>query len=364
MAGVRLTVICQALDESDPVLANHVRWVASLADHADVHRIVVLALRAGPADLPGNVEVRTFGASTRPGRLARFARRVVEVLRKGDADCFLVLQGGPYPALLLPVRLLLRRPVYQWKAHPHVGPAMRFYARCCLDLVLTSAPGSFPLDVPKRRVIGQGIDDLRFRPSDTAPDRDLVTVGRVAPSKRLDEVLAAVAACRDRHHRTLCLDVVGPVSPGDEGYLADLRARCSSLGITDQVRFVGPVLQAELPDLLVRYRAFLNFSATAFDKAAGEAMAAAIPVVTTNPVLGELLPAEVRSLLVASPGDVDAQAARLHAVAGLDDAGRRRVGSALREVVVRDHGLAAWAGRVMAEIVAERPSVRVGEAAR
>ncbi|MDP8972143.1 MAG: hypothetical protein M3N45_02985, partial [Actinomycetota bacterium] len=144
--------MCKAVDESNATVATQVSWIRTLARHSEVEQVRVLTRHVGPADLPGNVTVRSFGSGGWPRTIARFLREVVR-LRPSDVDCFFVAQGGPYPALLLPLKRILGRPLYQWKAHPHISPRMRFYARYCDDLVFTPTPGSFPMALDSVRVV-------------------------------------------------------------------------------------------------------------------------------------------------------------------------------------------------------------------
>jgi len=105
-------------------------------------------------------------------------------------------------------------------------------------------------------VIPTGLDLHRFRPAqseeeradvralraslDIAPDqRVLLSVGRLAKEKNLDEVLEMVASA-DRADAVLVL-------VGDGPYRGELEARARALGITERVRFAGVQAPAEIP---------------------------------------------------------------------------------------------------------------------
>ena len=151
--------------------------------------------------------------------------RSAQAIRCRQADFFFVLQGGPYPALLLPVKLLTGRRVYQWKTHSYVNRRMAFYARWCDDLVFTATPSSFPLALPNVRVVGHGIDMQQFQPMpDDGPGTgDLIAVGRLTPVKRLDRLISAVAACRGSSGRMWSLDICGPELESDRELSSDAR---------------------------------------------------------------------------------------------------------------------------------------------
>ena len=65
----RLVFLTQAVDPGHPALAATIPKIRALA--ARVNEVVVLAQSANGAELPENVEVRTFGAATRTGRVER-----------------------------------------------------------------------------------------------------------------------------------------------------------------------------------------------------------------------------------------------------------------------------------------------------
>jgi glycosyltransferase involved in cell wall biosynthesis/peptidoglycan/xylan/chitin deacetylase (PgdA/CDA1 family) len=364
MAMLKPVLICQAVDENDPISATLVRWIRSLASDSSVASVRVLTLRAGRYELPDEVTVVDLGVGT-AARLWNFYAAVARALHRGEADFFFVLQGGPYPALLFPVKLLSGRRVYQWKTHTHVSRSMAVYARWCDDLVFTATRSSFPLDLPNVRVVGHGIDLDLFRPpaADVTATADLVAVGRVTPVKRLDRLVTALGVVRDTAGSARSLDVYGPELEADRQHRAQLDDLVAQLGLSDTVRFLGAVPQDELPAVLGRHRAAVSFSDGGLDKAIAEAMACGLPVISTNAAFAELLPHDLRALLVLDHDDVDAQALGMRRVLELDERDRRAIGARLRAIVAEQHGLEQFWGKILAEIGASRPN-RAASAAR
>lgn len=343
--GLKVGYTCKAVAADHPTVGTQVRWIAALARDPRVDSVHVFTPERGPGELPANVTVHVLPPGPwwrkAPAFVAATAGRETAAL-----DFFLVVQGGPYPALLLPWKARTRRTLAHWKAQPHASPRMRFYARWCDDVIFTPTAGSFPHQRDKVRVIGHGIDTDLFRPGTSAPDRDLAVITRVARIKHLDEVIRAVAAASGHPQ----VDIVGPTRPPDVEYERELRALAASLGVADQVHFLGPRTHGEVAAALPRYRAVLNFSATAFDKAVGEAMACGVPVITTNPCAVEVLPEAWRDRCTAPAGDATAQAACIDAVRAWDPATRAGAAQALRAAVERDHSLAALFGKIIAEV--------------
>ncbi len=346
---LRIVFICQAVDLDDPVLATTVRWINALARKPRVERVTVLALRTGRFSLPPNVEVHRVGAGNSIAALARFYRTLIRSLRPRP-HVFFVYMGGDYPLLLMPFKLVLRIPIVQWKTHPVLTRAMRFYTRWCNDLVFTAARASFPIDTPKRRVVGHGIDTELFR-IEAQPQRgDLVTTGRIAGSKRIDQMARAVAHANRSFGSGYRLNVYGAPAAGKEAYANELEALIGELEASEWVALQGAVAQEELPALLNAHRAFLNFSNTGIDKAVLEAMACGLPVLTTNDSTTELLPSELRPALVAEKDDPEAQAAKVHALLQRPDSELTQLGRQLRAFVENEHGVDALFDRILEEV--------------
>ena len=102
----RLVFLTQSVDPAHPVLAATIPKIRALA--ARVDEVVVLAQSGGGEGLPSNVDVRTFGAATQPGRAWRFERELARAL-PADAVVAHMIPGlrpagcaagasAPYPA--------------------------------------------------------------------------------------------------------------------------------------------------------------------------------------------------------------------------------------------------------------------------
>jgi colanic acid/amylovoran biosynthesis glycosyltransferase len=153
------------------------------------------------------------------------------------------------------------------------------------------------------------------------------------PKKGVDLLVRAAATLSERHP-DLVVDVVGdgPLRP-------ELTALADSLGLGGRVRFHGPATAAEVQAALVRCRAFVlpcridaDGDRDGMPTVLVEALARAVPVVSTDVVgIGELVVDGETGLLVP-PEDVDALAAALDRLLG-DAALAARLGLAGRRLV-------------------------------
>lgn len=346
---VKVVFICQAVDLDDPLHGSATRWIQALARNPGVADTRVLALRTGRHELSGVEDVHRFGRSNRLAGLIAFYRGLARSLRPRP-DFFFVHQGGPYPLLLLPVKVLMRVPVVQWKAHPIINPDMAFYARWCDDLIFTSARAAFPMDLPKVRVVGQGVDIEFFRVEDRPPLGELITVGRIAPIKGVEQMIRALAYANRTYGTAYRFNVYGPALPGTESYMSGLEDLIDELGARDWVTLHGPVLQEDLPALLNGHRACLNFSTGAIDRSVVEAMACGLPVISNNDSVTEIMPPDLRPATITDKQSTELQARTIHELLGRPEAEITQLGQRMRDLVVSEHSLDPLFDRILAEV--------------
>jgi glycosyltransferase involved in cell wall biosynthesis len=203
---------------------------------------------------------------------------------------------------------------------------------------VTSVPEGFTLPSTKVSVIGQGIDASTFRPSymySAVPPLRLVTVGRVAPVKRPDAMIDAVAELTARGVAST-LDFVGPEGEFDPGYIDMLQARAAARGVRASVRFRGAMQPEQIACVYAGRHAAMNMSRPgAIDKAGLEAMCSGLPLVTSNHAYASILDT-VDMPICPTPQEAAGACARL---ARLTDAERSSIGRRLHEEVVRRHSL-------------------------
>jgi glycosyltransferase involved in cell wall biosynthesis len=344
-----IVFISQAVDRDDPVLPHTVRWIEALAGKRDVDHTAVLALRTGRYDLPDNVDVYRFGRSNRLATLAAFYRGVVRSLRR-KPDVFFIHQGGPYPLLLMPFKAVSKIPIVQWKAHRVITHAMAFYARRCDDMIFTATRGSFPMRISKVRIVGHGIDTQAFRSEAAAPRGDLIAAGRIAPIKRVEQMVRAVEQANRTYGTAYRLNIYGPTTPGHEAYAAGIEALIDRLGARSRVALHGPVRHEDLPRLFNGHRVCLSFGRTGIDKSALEAMACGLPVICTKESVAEIIPPALAPLLITDRESTEAQAVTIHELLRQPDAEVARLGELMRAVVVAEHSVDQLFDRILDDI--------------
>ncbi len=290
---MKLLIVTQSVDREDPNLGAFYYWFEELARQCE--QVVILASRASPHTLPGNVEVHTFGATTRLGRIWKFW----EVFSREYAGCDAVLfhQIPEFVLAAAPFLIARRRPSALWYAHKSVTPALKMAERLVTYIFTSSAEG-FRLPSKKVLWVGQAINMEFFSPGTEDKGKKsrggirLITVGRIAPVKNYELIIDALVALGRTKGPQWTLDVVGgPIMPRDVEYAAALKRRAEEAGLTDRIHFLGSRAYSEIPSLLREHDIFLNMSQTgSLDKAVLEAMSCGLSVITANEAYRAFLP--------------------------------------------------------------------------
>ena len=350
---MNLLVFNLAMDADDPVLGHTTSWTNALARRCD--HVSVITMRAGRLDVEPNVEVHTLGKElglSEPRRLARFYGLMHSALRERRIDACFAHMAPLFAVLFAPVAKSKRIPILLWYAHSSVTPTLRL-AHALVDRCVTASADGFRLSSEKLFVIGHGVDVERFRPpSTTGPvyGRTAVSVGRIAPVKRIDEMVDALSILRDRG-LDLRLRLFGSASTADDRrYEADLRQRVTSDRLTDQVSFDGPVPFPEIPHAYRCGGVFVNLSETgAIDKAILESMASGCVPVSRNASYAAIVRDQDLDWLVPGSGAASVADQIVRALELPADA-RSSIVRRLRKIVIDQHGLDRLADSTIAHL--------------
>ena len=204
------------------------------------------------------------------------------------------------------------RKLQRWRWYSCIGMQKRVARR--LDHLITVSESArcdiareFRIPAGRLRAVPNGIDTDLFRPLpaiEREPDRILVTHSADNPLKGLSHLLAAAAEIsRTRKHFKLV--VIG--APPKDG---EVERRVRQLGIRQRIEFTGRVRDADLVRHYARAAVAVVPSVyEGFGLPAGEAMACAVPVVSTT---GGALPEVVGDAgLLVPPADPAALAAAI-----------------------------------------------------
>jgi glycosyltransferase involved in cell wall biosynthesis len=208
------------------------------------------------------------------------------------------------------------------------------------SVVADSAYNAGELEVagwPDATVIPLLLDLPSPPPTSEPSDPSILFVGRIVPSKRIDDLIRVLGYVREHHIPGATLDIIGAL-PERGTYAEDLRSLIDQLGLRGAARLRGRVSDADRDAAYARAGVYLSMSAhEGFCAPLLEAMAHGLPVVAR--AAGAVRETTGRAALLVHGPDI--------ALAG------EAVAAALTDMGVRS-GLRANAVRRLADV---RPEV-------
>ncbi len=346
---MHLVILTQVLDSQDAVLGFFHGWCEEFARHVD--RLTVFAQRVGTVSLPGHVDVRSLGKDEGGGHLTMLRRLVggLTGLRGGRRpDAVWAHMVPKFVLYAAPVVVPRGIPIYLWYTHKGVDRNLRL-AVPLVRKVFTASEESFRLKARHgvRVVTGHGIDCRHFVAGPRPRPVDVLTVGRLAPSKGQDELLAALALLPECPRTEIAGEIL---LPGDAPFRAALHETAARL-FPGRVNFLGAVPWPAVAEVMRRARVMVNASRTgSVDKVVLEAMACGTLPLTCNESFTPLLGPELAPLLMFRQNDPADLAAGLLRLMAMNDTDAAALGERLRDLVRRDHDLSRLIPRMVSDM--------------
>ncbi len=353
---MRVLMITQKLDKTDPVLSYTLRWIQALSKRVEHVHVLCLERHLETFDelFPANVTTWSMGKENGVGRLREFVayyRVLSQVI--GQIDVIFSYMVPRYALLAVPLAKPRRIPVGLWYTHPTADRELRL-AVALLDWIATAFLDRFPLPGAKVHEIGQGADVSQFY-TEGAPKDDpplIVTVGRLSPMKHHETLLDAASLLRDRYGNPPCRFVVaGDVMPNSPaGYRDTLLSRRETLHLSpEQFDFPGAIPSEAVSQLYQRATLSTNLMpAGSFDKAALEAMVSGLPVIGVNPAFIPIWGEHAACLQLERSDDAVQLAERLSTLLQMPRIERERIGADLQKRAITLHSLDGQMDRLVA----------------
>lgn len=369
---MRFLIITQKIDEQDAVLGFMHGWIAEFSRQTE--SVLAICLEKGQVNLPQNVRVFSLGKEEnnflrQPADsifnfqsisnlkifkklkyIWKFVRYIVQFRKEYEA--VFVHMNPEYIVLGGIFWKLFGKTVTLWYAHKNVPWHLRL-AQIFIDVVFTSTMSGFRLPSTKVKVVGQGIDVEKFKMENgkrKIADRKfrIVTVGRITPSKDYDTLVEAIEKIHQDIAVPIEVSIIGPTSvASDEAYLKQLKEKITEKGLNKIIFFLGPIGNSNLPETLQKYNLFVNMGHTgSLDKAVPEAMASGLPVLTCNEAFKDVLGPYTVDLMYPK-GDSGALTLKIKQIIELSEDKRQALGEALRAIVISDHSLKSFVGKII-----------------
>ncbi len=269
---MRLLVVTQTVDLDNPVLGFFHGWIEELASRYE--SVVVICLFEGRHSLPANVEVFSLGKEKREAHRPEYAQRFLALAwgLRSKYDSVFVHMNQEYVLIAGWLWKLLGKKIYLWRNHFAGNYLTDIAVFFCAKVFCTSAY-SYIAKSSKNILMPLGIDTDIFKPVEVQREKSILSIGRIAPSKRLEVLIDAVARlAKDGTEIKVC--IYGNALPDDTKYMADLKKKAQEAGIAHLVQFQPGVRNTETPSLYSAHEIFVNCSKSGmYDKTIFEAAA-------------------------------------------------------------------------------------------
>ena len=288
---MKLLIVTQVVDRTDPHLGFFHTWIEQFARECEL--VTVICLKEGEHVLPQNVRVFSLGKEKGRASSIVYAWRFLKIIvrQRNTYDSVFVHMNPEYIILGGLFFKLWHKKVALWYAHKSVTLKLKI-AVFFSDYIFSVTKNSFGIKTPKLYAMGHGVDTELFvqkvrTKSDTLR---LVSVGRIAGSKHLKEMLPVVEELQRRGENPVLTIVGAAVTPAEQIYKTELVSAIEKMGLSDAVIMYGGAAHRTLPQLFLSQDVFLNFGTTGnMDKAGFEPLASGLPLVTTNEAFEEIL---------------------------------------------------------------------------
>ncbi len=272
MPAKRLLIVTQSVDSSDPQFSFFIRWIEEIAKHFE--KVKVVCLKEGKHALPENVSVHSLGKEEGASR-GKYVKRLywysLRFARQYDA--VFVHQNQEYVILAAWLWHFLGKKVYLWRNHWAGGLFTRLAVKFS-DKVFCTSNFSYTAKFNKNVIMPVGVDTALFTPVEAVRrSESILSLGRIAPSKRLELIVEALAILRESGYE-LKAHFYGNTEPQDFKYEQTLMRRVKELRVDHLVVFHPGVQNAQTPALYSGHEFFINCSESGmYDKTIFEALA-------------------------------------------------------------------------------------------
>jgi glycosyltransferase involved in cell wall biosynthesis len=342
----RILLITQKIDLKDPVLGFFHRWTEEFAKNFE--SVTVICLEKGESKLPENVKVLSLGKEERQSRIQYLIHFYWYILyERNNYDGIFVHMNQQYVILGSVIWKLLHKKIFMWRNHVLGGLQTKLAVRLC-DRVFCTSAFSYTARYKKTELMPIGIDTDFFqkKPEISKIPRSILFLSRIAPIKKPDVLLKALAELKKRKVEFVA-SFYGDPLPKDEKYYQNLLELVRTEGLSLDVVFKKGIPNTETVDIYNAHKIFVNLSPSGlYDKTMFEAMACESLILASNKDLAKV----VWSDFIFSDDDVPDLIKKLEKLLDMAESTAKKRGEELRKNVVEHHSLKELMKRLAASI--------------
>ena len=292
---------CASVDQSNPVLADTLMRASILSKSEGVKSLRILSFREEGRFTVQGLECYglDYKKKSKIGKLISLYGGVLRLYNSKPFD-YLYLYMTPTTALFMkPLTKFLDIKIASWFGHTTYRALTKFSLKYCTDLWFNSNKSMAPFVSKNLHLVGQGVDSKEFYPMKEVKRYDLITVGRITPIKKIEELIDVLRILRDKFDRKLSLAICGDAFISkDVIYKEELLKKVRREKLESQVLFLGNIERVNLPKVLNQSKIFVFKVPGGIGKASLEAMALGLPMVISTPSANDFFGPELSKLFL------------------------------------------------------------------
>ena len=341
---MRLLIVTQVVDRTDPVLGFFHGWLTELATRFE--HLEVICLYEGIHDLPSNVRVHSLGKEQGKHSRVSYAARFLWLAWKlrHEYDAVFVHMNQEYLLIGGWLWRLLGKPMYLWRNH-YAGSGFTDIAALWCEKVFCTSKHSYTARYHKTVLMPVGIDTDRFYQDEHAvrTAKSILFLARMSPAKRPHLLVEALGTLIGKGV-SFTSSIYGSPTENDVGYYENLKHQVEREGLHDRVRFYPGVANEKVAGIFRAHDIVVNCSPSGmYDKTLFEAAASGCRVIAVSEdwkeVAGEALSfedadtlAERLAQLLTAPADEVAMTRRSLAALAADQSLSRLADQLVKEL--------------------------------
>ncbi|MBU1164153.1 glycosyltransferase [Patescibacteria group bacterium] len=333
---MKLLMITRKVDKGEHLAGFIYNWVKKIGEQ--VEELRVISWQEGDSSgLPENIKINHL--KTNQNKLVKIFKFKMLVKKNiKQVDGVFCHQMPIYTILAAPIAKLYKKKVVSWYMHRQIDSKMKLMEKLA-DVVLSASKESFRLASKKLVITGHGIDVELFKPGTKQVDGKfkILSVGRISPTKDYESMIKAVDILVDSGVKNIKLTIIGDAGLAiQKGYFENLKLMVQNMKLQEQVEFLGPIPQIQIPKYLQNSDLFINMSGTgSVDKTVLEAMACECLVLTSNEAFKDI----VGSNFMVGKDNPKDLAEKIKQLMNLSKEEKQQIRSKLRNEVVQNHNL-------------------------
>ena len=295
---MKLLILTQKIDRTDPILGFFHRWVEEFAKHCK--SVTIICLQEGEHNLPQNVRVLSLGKGKVKSQKSKV--KGLEKLKyvfnfykhiwreRKNYDTVFVHMNQEYVLLGGLLWKLLGEKVMMWRNHLK-GDWMTRLAVFFSDRVFCTSEYSYTARYKKTSIMPVGIDTDLFRRDETITrtPNSILFLGRISPVKNLDVFVRALELL-DKKGVNFVGNIYGDPLEIGNAYYEEIKKLAQKLEDKGKIIFHAAVPNHKTPKVYNQNEIFVNLTESgSFDKTILEASACECLVIVSNQSLKDML---------------------------------------------------------------------------